>query len=181
MTSFVCERCKGGFPGDGRYYPGSSLANQPRMDRVCVPCERALLNANGLALQVRFHTVVASAPAPQAVVTSLGYEMLARADKARTMAKILVQGGVSSTCAARMTADDWGSFHAGLKAKGVLGPFSTNPSAETIAATLLEMRKLEPSAPPAPIAAPRPKIAALGYAPIAPGIAVRVRRRTKAA
>jgi hypothetical protein len=111
-------------------------------------------------------------PAAAVVVTSQAYETLARVDKARLIAKLLHRGGVPSVDAANMTAEDWKQFHAGMKAKGILGPNSTVPSGHTIAMILVEMRRLE--------AAARPVIAPRGYASIAPGIAVRVRRRRAA-
>jgi len=80
---------------------------------------------------------------PAVVVTSLGYQMIARAAKARTVARFLHQGGLPSTDAERMTPVMWNHFHASLRAKGLLGPHSTPPSQETIARTIAELRKLE--------------------------------------
>jgi hypothetical protein len=233
--TFTCENCKAGFRGDGRYYPGSPIANQPRMDHVCQLCERILMDASARALTAappcqdcgkgkavfpqtgrcwpchdkaeRTPALASFAgmspiglksepapptqlPTPQPTVSALGYEMLARAAKARIMAKLLTGGGVSAASAATMTSADWQCFHSGLVSKGILGPHSTTPSAETIERTLAEMRAMESSARAcrsltgmstmvdklsATFAAPR--IAARGYAMIAPGIAVRTRRR----
>jgi hypothetical protein len=80
---------------------------------------------------------------PAVVVTSLGYRLIARAAKARTMARFLHQGGLPSTDAERMTPSMWKRFHAGLKQHGILGAHRTDPSCETVARTIAELRKLE--------------------------------------
>ena len=48
-----------------------------------------------------------------------------------------------------MTSEDWKAFYAGLKAKGIVGPYSTLPSVQTIAMVIVEMRKLEKQTRPA--------------------------------
>ena len=83
------------------------------------------------------------ASTPEVVVTSLAYQMIARADTARTMARFLHQGGLPSADAERMTPSMWKQFHAGLKRHGILGARSTEPSSETVARTIAELRTLE--------------------------------------
>jgi hypothetical protein len=86
----------------------------------------------------------AASAAPQpVVVTPLAYELLARASKARLLANRLHQAGLPSSDAERMTPSMWRAFHAGLRANGLLGACGTEPSSETIARTLDELRKLE--------------------------------------
>lgn len=83
-------------------------------------------------------------PALQAVVvTNLGYELVARASKARVLARILHGAGIPSSDVAQMSPALWKQFAAGLKATGILGARSTPPSQQTIARTIAELRKLE--------------------------------------
>jgi hypothetical protein len=86
----------------------------------------------------------AAIPAPQAVVLErIAYSMVARVAKARTMARILHQGGLRSTDAECMTSSMWRAFAAGLRVKGILGKYSTTPpSADTIQRTIVELQKL---------------------------------------
>jgi hypothetical protein len=82
------------------------------------------------------------------VVTSLGYELVARASKARSykacvIAWILHQAVLPSSDVAQMSPALWKQFAAGLKQHGLLRAHSTPPSAETIARTIAELRKLE--------------------------------------
>ena len=119
--------------GDPAYGSWPAHAEQPIKDKV-----RAMLRG---ASEPTAPPVVTAAPA--VVLTSLAYSMVARVAKARTMANTLHQAGLPSTDAERMTPSMWKQFHAGLKQHGILGTHSTEPSSETVARTLAELRKLE--------------------------------------
>jgi hypothetical protein len=118
--------------GDPAYGSWPAHAKQPIRDRVL-----AMLHGETQA------TAPAVAIAPAVVVTSLGYQLVARAAKARTMARVLHEGGLPASDADRMTPAMWRQFHAGLKQHGILGAHSTPPSGETIARALDELRRLE--------------------------------------
>ena len=137
-----CERCGADTEGKARYYPGNPQAHQPRLDYVCCACERELIAAASRAIR----PAEPKPAVPAVTITSAAYEGLARVDKARVMAKLLYRGGVPSTDAMRMTSADWEGFHAGLKGKGILGPNSTVPSAETVAMVIVELRRYEATA-----------------------------------
>ena len=77
------------------------------------------------------------------VITALGFQMVARAEKARKMARELFEAGIPVSDVARMTSTDWARLQRGLSAAGVLGRYSTPPSAETIERTLTELKALE--------------------------------------
>ena len=119
--------------GDPAYGSWPAHAEQPIKDQV-----RAMLRG---ASEPTAPPVVTAAPA--VVLTSLAYSMVARVAKARTLAHVLHQGGLPSSEVDRMTPCMWKQFHAGLRAKGLLGPHSTPPSQETIARAIAELRKLE--------------------------------------
>ncbi len=119
--------------GDPAYGSWPDYAQQPIKDRV-----RAMLHGESES-----KAAPAATPAPRTMVTSLGYQLVARAAKARTMANFLHQGGLPSSDAERMTPSMWRAFCGGLRQHGVLGKYSTPPSGETIARTLDELRKLE--------------------------------------
>jgi hypothetical protein len=87
--------------------------------------------------------VVMPAFKPKTVVTPLGYEMVARAEKARTLARIFVEDAISSSDVEQIAPAQWKPLHGFLKRAGLLRPHSTVPSAETIERTIAEMRKAE--------------------------------------
>jgi hypothetical protein len=117
--------------GDPAYGSWPDHAQQPIRDKV-----QATLRGESQAAP-------AASAASQTVVTSLAYQMVARAEKARVMACLLHQAGLSAIDVERMTSSMWRAFHGGLRAAGILGKSSTEPSADTIARTLAELRKLE--------------------------------------
>jgi hypothetical protein len=119
--------------GDPAYGSWPAHAQQPIKDKV-----RAMLRG-----ETEPSATPAAIAAPAVVVTSLGYQLIARAAKARTMARFLHQGGLPSTDAERMTPGMWKQFHAGLKQHRILGAHSTEPSCETVARAIAELRKLE--------------------------------------
>jgi hypothetical protein len=77
------------------------------------------------------------------VVTSLGYEMVARAEKARAMARTFIAAGIRSSDVAEIAPAQWQQVHGYLRGAGVLRPHATVPSAATVERTIAEMRKLE--------------------------------------
>jgi hypothetical protein len=119
--------------GDPAYGSWPARAQQPVKDKV-----RAMLRGENEPSAV---PVMIAAPA--VVVTTLAYELIARAAKARTMARFLHQGGLPSSDAERMTPGMWKQFHAGLKQHRILGAHSTESSCETVARAIAELRKLE--------------------------------------
>jgi len=119
--------------GDPAYGSWPESATQPIKDKV-----RTMLRG-----ETEPSATLAAIDGPAVVVTSLGYQLIARAAKARTIARFLHQGGLPSSDAERMTPSMWHAFHAGLKRRGILGTHSTEPSQETVARTIAELRKLE--------------------------------------
>jgi hypothetical protein len=85
-------------------------------------------------------------PATPVKVTSLGYEMTARREKAEKIARVLHAAGFSPAEAEQLTVAQWRVFAGSLKAKGVLAEYSTPLSAETIERTIVELRKLASAA-----------------------------------
>jgi hypothetical protein len=84
-----------------------------------------------------------SASLVKIVITSLGFQMVARAEKARRMARALFQAHIPASDAARMTSAHCTQLQTGLSRAGVLGRYSNSPSAATIERTIGELQTLE--------------------------------------
>ncbi|MBZ5677119.1 MAG: hypothetical protein LAP61_22980 [Acidobacteriia bacterium] len=121
--------------GDPAYGSWPDHAQQPIKNKI-----RAMLRGES---EPKATPAAKPVSAPAVVVTTLAYELISRAAKARTMANFLHQGGLAASDAERMSPSMWRAFCGSLRQHGVLGKYSTTPSQATIARTIAELRKLE--------------------------------------
>ncbi len=84
-------------------------------------------------------------------ITALGFEMLARPEKARALARAFFEGGVTTAQVQRIEQGQWKDLTSDLKRARVLKPHATVPGPETIARTVVELAKLENARRFAPI------------------------------
>jgi hypothetical protein len=121
--------------GDPAYGSWPAHAKQPIKDTV-----RGMLRGES---EPKAAPAAKPVSAPAVVLAPLAYELVARASKARLLARTLHRGGLLASDAALMSPSMWRAFCGSLRQHGVLGKYSTTPSQETIARTLDELRKLE--------------------------------------